>query len=154
MDTKPDEALRTQKNISLFVKEHIIPIAKQNNALIVTSGTNTCTLTNAIGKEARDVELQCGGTLPFSLVAICYEKEVWHKSKFDEGSFSYNIRNSKTQEGKLNHWGDYGKSKDVKTDNPEFNEENPEPKDDNLEDLYFHPKSKYSIKKMLEKFIT
>jgi hypothetical protein len=61
----------TQKNISLFVKENIIPLAKQNNAIIFTNGTNNCSLTNAIGKEAKDVELQNGGILPFTLVSIC-----------------------------------------------------------------------------------
>lgn len=77
MNKSKDEALKTMNKISMFVKEHIIPIAIQNNAIIITSGYNGCSLTNAIGREALDIKLQYGGVLPFSLIGILNENSVW-----------------------------------------------------------------------------
>lgn len=83
-----DEALKTMNKISMFVKEHIIPLAIQNNAIIITTGCNSCCLVNSIGKEALDVKLQKGGILPFTLIGIILEVAVWNKSKFGESSFA------------------------------------------------------------------
>lgn len=56
------------------MKECILPLAIQTKAIIITEGTNACSLATTIGKMASDVFNQSTeDTLPFYLLTIVSE---------------------------------------------------------------------------------
>ena len=77
----------TEAQISLFVKQCILPVAMQTRALILIGGVNDDSLGMAVQRIMRPVQDRMGDSCPFTIIGLVYEFEV-HKQATDPDSSS------------------------------------------------------------------
>lgn len=73
-----ENAKKTLESMVLFIQESIVPLAIQTHAVVIVSGINSCSLTNAFGVISNDIRKQSGGTLPYKLICITAETPFWY----------------------------------------------------------------------------
>ena len=77
----------TEAQISLFVKQCILPVAMQTRALILIGGVNDDSLGMAIQRIMQPIQDRMGDSCPFTIIGIALEYEV-HRQAVDPFSSS------------------------------------------------------------------
>jgi hypothetical protein len=78
----------TETQILLFMKNAILPLAKQTNALIIVQGANDCILSASLSKVALAEQARLGKECPFTVVALSMEFEVHYKAVLAKEKYS------------------------------------------------------------------
>ena len=74
------DALEVNNHLDLFLKNTILPLAKQTNALILVAGEDNCTLAAALERVLLPEQMRLGDRCPFTVVAFVFAREVYVKS--------------------------------------------------------------------------
>jgi hypothetical protein len=74
------DAAELNAQLLLFMKTCIIPIAIQTHALILVSGSSSCSLGSALSSVAVLEQARFGNRCPFTVVALAAEKDVFYQA--------------------------------------------------------------------------
>lgn len=86
VDASDEDTVRT--SVIMFMKNCILPLAKQTKALIIVQGANDCFLSAALANVVLEEQARLGKDCPFSVVALCWEFEVHYKGVLNKESGS------------------------------------------------------------------
>ena len=79
------DSFQVNKQLDLFMKTCVLPLAIQTHALILASGCNDCLLSSSLERVVLPEQSRLGKNCPFTVLSFIWTREVHYKALHGEG---------------------------------------------------------------------
>ena len=89
----PHETMAMDRDLTIFFRDVLLPLAAAANAFIIASLDPTCALTHALGEALRFIRPRYGRRLPFTIIGIDTVLQFHGRATASDGNFTASLAN-------------------------------------------------------------